>query len=397
MLGTQIFKVDSKGKTRIWKTFVKDNGTYASIHTITGLQDGKQVETIIDVREGKNINRSNATTPLQQAISEAEAKMELKLRGEYRLTIEDTKQGVLRSGIPAPMLAATYSVNGERKNSKTLKQFGILGELVGTQSKLDGNRMIVRVNKYEAIAYTRKGDVMPVQLEHVINDIRASYDYNGFTEEIILDGEAFPSKESGMSFNEANGLLKRFKGEKSEKLKNIKYYIYDVMMPLPYEKREDVLKNFESESVIKVKTNYVIATDEALKALLEAEIANGEEGLIIRKLNMTYEHKRSQGLIKFKAFEDSEFTLVGIERDKRGEFAGTFVLKMDKESYDSSGKLIETFRAGTTNMTVPELMDIWNNREKYLGKVCTVEYFERDSKTHVPRFGKMKELARADI
>src|SRR5690606_15872121 len=105
--------------------------------------------------------------------------------------------GVLRSGVPSPMLAHKYHESGKQSGSKTLKQLGIEGKLVHLQPKLDGCRAVIKLvsGKEETTCtfHTRKGDVMVVQLPHIAKHLINWFDelYCEEGDEIILDGELF--------------------------------------------------------------------------------------------------------------------------------------------------------------------------------------------------------------
>jgi len=130
-----------------------------------------------------------------------QSKIELKLKKGYVYKIQDVKSSsVLGSGIPAPMLAHKYSKDGSQSSSKTLAQLKLTGKKIIVQPKLDGNRCLIKVEYGTATMYTRTGDVMPVQLDHIINDVLAKSDGDDF----ILDGELFSDM---ISFNTLNGLI----------------------------------------------------------------------------------------------------------------------------------------------------------------------------------------------
>lgn len=408
---TSVYKLDSKGKLRIWTIWVEGNQELASIEIESGLVDGKKVPESIPVTEGKNIGKANATTPYTQAVSEAKAKLELKLRGEYRLTKEELSQGTLRSGIQAPMLAQKYHPTGEQKGSKTLDKMKIRGHKIHVQPKLDGNRGIITVNctdgqNIDVVMYTRKGDAMPVQLSHLIQEIKRCYAGLFYgdgclvdCQELVLDGEFFSTE---MSFNELNGHLKRKGSQDEEQLAKIKFHLYDIMVDEGYAQRYEKIKYFiecgenkylnDVQSLVLVPSYEIVATDENIKEKLEEFLAENNEGLMIRTLHTGYENKRSWQLVKVKLFEDFETELVDIELDSMGRL-GAFIMKMPTNSVDRNGKAIETFKAGTTGISHDEGMTILAHKENYIGKPCTIEHFGW-SEYLVPRFPKMKQLDR---
>jgi len=79
----KLYRLDSKGKVRLWEIKVTDN----LIETWDGVLNGKLKYTPDTVLEGKNIGKSNETTPEEQALSNAERKVTLKERKGYQATI----------------------------------------------------------------------------------------------------------------------------------------------------------------------------------------------------------------------------------------------------------------------------------------------------------------------
>ena len=96
---------------QIWTCEVEDNGKHAIIKVTFGQKDGKlqTKETYIDV--GKNIGKSNETTYAQQAVLEAQSKVN---KQKDKLYIE---QGMSDSVVPStvrPMLAKSYDKDYEK-------------------------------------------------------------------------------------------------------------------------------------------------------------------------------------------------------------------------------------------------------------------------------------------
>lgn len=394
---------ESTGKGKIWKIRVDNKGTQSEIVIRSGAFDldkkveGKLITNTAIVSYGKNIGKANETTHYTQAVSEAQSKIDLKLREGYTADPSKvTTSATLGSGIPKPMLAQKHHPTGAQNSSKTLKQMKLEGKKIIVQPKLDGNRCIIVVRNGEAFMYTRKGDLMPVQLSHILEDVvwtlqQSSYD------ELILDGELY-CDPSIMSFNTLNGLIKRQTAtpEQQEQRKLIKYHLYDVMLDKGYEERMKVIANFASEYVEVIESKEVIATDENIKTELENYLAQGYEGLMIRVLGLGYDNKRSWQLVKVKLFEDAEFKLVGFEEDVRGGFVGTFVLELPRPVTDANGKPVTTFRAGTSGQTVEDRTYMLQHPAEFLGKPATIEFFGR-SEYGIPRFGKFKGIREAGI
>ena len=401
-------KSASTGKGKVWKIRVDDKGTQSEIVIRSGafdfetLQEGKLITNTAIVSTGKNIGKANETTHYTQAVSEAQAKVELKIREGYTDDKEKAKgssSAILGSGIPKPMLAQKYHPTGAQSSSKTLEQMKIKGKKIIVQPKLDGNRCMIKVMNGMATMYTRKGDVMPVQLDHIQADVLDKFHTSGLSgeyAELIIDGELY-CDPTVMSFNELNGLIKKQSAsdEQIERRKLIKYHIYDVMVDEGYEKRVKIVKKFASENVQVVESKEIIATDENIQVELEHWLALGYEGLMIRVLGKGYENKRSWQLVKVKIFEDAEFKLVDFEEDVRGGFVGTFVLELPAPVTDRDGKIVTTFRAGASGQSVEDRAYMLQHPAEFLGKQATVEFFGR-SEYGIPRFGKFRGV-RDDI
>lgn len=373
-----LYHKDTVGKIRVWTISVIHNSNSSDTIIETGLLDGAKIKNTTTIGEGKNYGKSNETSHRTQALAEAQSKITAKLKEGYVEKIEDVKESsILGSGIPAPMLANKHHPTGEQKSSKTLGEIKILGKEIIVQPKLDGNRCLIKVKNGVAVMYTRSGDVMPVQLGHILSDVLKTYVKR---QDFILDGELYSDK---FSFNKLNGLIKRVTVSKEdiEERKNIKYHLYDVMSDEGYEKRNAFLQRFASKNVIIVPSYRIIATDANIKTFLEKFLAEGHEGLMIRQLYIPYEYKRTWQLCKVKVFEDEEFKLVGFEEDKRGGFVGAFTMQIG----DS------TFNAGASGQSEEERAYIWTHQDEFIGKMATVCFFGR-SEYGVPRFPKFKGM-----
>ena len=74
-----LYKVHSGGKVGSWhiKVTLNPDDTASTLVTSRKVLGGKGVETPTDYTEGKNIGRSNETTPIMQAVFEAQSKVKL--------------------------------------------------------------------------------------------------------------------------------------------------------------------------------------------------------------------------------------------------------------------------------------------------------------------------------
>ncbi|MFW3388479.1 UNVERIFIED_CONTAM: hypothetical protein RF648_21055, partial [Kocuria sp. CPCC 205274] len=101
----ELFALNKDGKFKHWIVEVEDD-----VITVRHGQLGGKMQEQITICTGKNIGRSNETTPEQQALLEAESKYNKQIDKCYRPTQEEAKS----VGEVLPMLAKNYLDSGHR-------------------------------------------------------------------------------------------------------------------------------------------------------------------------------------------------------------------------------------------------------------------------------------------
>lgn len=386
-----LYQKDSKGRTKVWTMEVIMNGLQAELHSTSGLEGGKMTPDVTVITEGKNQGRSNETTCFEQARLEAQSKIDAKIRAGYVADKSQIKESSeLGSGVPQPMLAHKYDPKGKQSSSKTLEQLKLKGKKGSVQPKFDGHRRLIKLTPDGVFQYTRKGDLSE-SLPHISEQLQEVAEKffaleGNTTTEVWLDGEAFTEE---VSFNELSGLLRKEKGhtnEELEKRSKINIRLYDIISHHGYEARFTILESFSTKNVIVVENHVIDMTDENLQKYLDKFLEAGHEGLMIRQHGVGYEHKRSHQLLKFKIFEDEEFEIVGGEESVKRGMLGAFIVK------DKKGNEFRT----SLKFSHPERIEMWNNLNKYIGQMATVEFFGR-SEYGIPRFPRVIKLGRTDI
>ena len=190
---------------------------------------------------------------------------------------------------------------------------------------------------------------------------------------------------------------------------NFEFYVFDDFTHpnLPYSERADVVryKVDTATNHIKFLWQTLVDSKERIEYLLETEQVVGGEGLILRNPDGMYKYGRStpkeQLSIKLKFFEQDEFEVVGFnERMHNTNEATTNELGYTERSSNKDnlipmntlGSLIlkygdDSFQMGT-GFTDEQRQEIWNNRDKYLGKLASVRYMSvgLKDKPRVPSF-----------
>jgi DNA ligase-1 len=196
---------------------------------------------------------------------------------------------------------------------------------------------------------------------------------------------------------------------------NFTYYVFDTFLArtLPYCERLDLL----AQRVRDIRRSYpafnlqlvdsqMYNNWEAIEGFEQTALSLGYEGLILRSPLSTYKFGRStareQGMLKLKRFVDDEAEIIGFEELMRNENeAYTDELGHTKRSSAMDGLVPGgTLGAFTVRnaqgdfnvgmfkgLTAYDKQEIWNNREKYLGKIIKFSYFPVGVK-EVPRHPK---------
>jgi DNA ligase-1 len=357
-----LYKYSTRKQIQEWSIVVDGD----SFYTIEGIQGGKLTTSLPTVCTGKNIGRSNETTPEQQAVLEARAKWQKKVDKGYNEILTDEEKFF------QPMLA------NDAKESKDLdfkKRTFVQPKLDGLRADNEGNKLMSRNGK----PY--------VACPHLYQD------------KTRLDGELY-THEYKDDFNKIVSLCKKAKptdDELAESARKVEMWVYDFPNHNgPFSERYSALaKHIASNpqrGIVIVPTYEVFSWDDVRK-YHEQFLAEGYEGTIIRIDLGPYENKRSKQLLKYKDFVDAEFKIVGYEEGIGGRTGtiGFFVME------DADGKQFKSNVKGNFDY----LKQVWKDRDTYIGKSATVKYFnltplKEDGTGGVPRFPYIIKINREE-
>lgn len=138
---------------------------------------------------------------------------------------------------------------------------------------------------------------------------------------------------------------------------------------------------------------YEVSNSTDLRAMYLKYRANGYEGLIVMDRLGCYKHGRStlnQAIsLKLKPCKDAEAVVVGFEELQRNLDAGNSKRKENLVPGGTLGRLNVSwdgvlFGIGS-GFTDSQRQEIWDNQDKYLGKLVTFKYMEVFKDTGAPR------------
>lgn len=375
-----LYKQTSTGAIQQWRVFTEGN----VVTTVYGQVGGKQQTTFEEVK-GKNIGKKNETSDVEQAELKAKQLWDKKIKEGYTVNKQEAKAGITNLAGVEPMLAQTFE---DKPKYQKFPAFA--------QPKLDGHRCIAVIQNSKCTLYTRTQKEIKT-LPHINKALENSM----FGQmEIVLDGELY-NHELKHDFSLLTSLIKGQHNEPHPEHEKMQYYIYDIVSDNSFEKRNDMLKNMYydglDENILKLVATSEISDEKDMRSLHDVFTALGYEGLMYRNGDMPYEHKRSNGLMKVKVFQDAEFEVVGVNEGKGKEagYAVTYTVKNNGVPLTEDN---ETFKATIARLTGPDgkfsetkeayaerCAYILKNPKKYIGQMLTVQYQGR-TPYGIPRF-----------
>lgn len=365
----------------------------ARFRVMSGQVGGALTTSDWTVCKGKNVGRSNETTPEQQAEMEAEAKYTLQRKKGYRDSVQEAQE----SDRFQCMLATKF----EERREKVLDKVGKVLKYgprhnhnpgVWVQPKLDGLRCIANKDGL----WSRQGNRI-VSAPHIEELLAPTF---AARPGLILDGELYNHfyKED---FNKIVSLVKKAKPtpeDLAESAEMIQYWVYDGLVEDHdasfydrfHEDIAPVVDGFGHASMCAVPTGYCNDIG-SIDSHYEEYLLDGYEGMMIR-LDLPYEQKRSSTLMKRKEFQDAEFELVKIEEGV-GNAAGMakiahMKLIDGKVFTDGPNKGKDIFKADIVG-TREELRRLLGRMKEIAGRKTTIE-FQNYTPGGVPRFPKLK-------
>ena len=354
-----LYSLNTNGSIQRW-TISVDGYTIAKEYGQIG---GKFQSVSDEVKSGKNVGKTNETSREEQAVAEATAQWEKKLKSGYVRSENDAHKNKVDEefvdGGIEPMLAHKWRDHA----SKILYPAFI-------QPKLDGIRCLAMLRKGKCTLWSRTRK--PINsMPHIIEEIERQFKGQ---DDVVLDGELYNHSYKD-KFEEIVSLVRPDAPKAGHAV--VQYHIYDMTAQLwTFKQRSDYLSERITPNKILVLVKTIkVEEDEVTDHFTDFRKA-GYEGAMIRNAKSLYENKRSYGLQKIKEFDDAEFEIIGVEagRGRMSECA-IFVCKT-KKGNEFNCKMEGSLDALKVFLQKPKSV---------IGKALTVRYQGMTS-GDVPRF-----------
>lgn len=257
------------------------------------------------------------------------------------------------------------------------------------QPKLDGVRYTANMTADGTVVLKTRNDAICPFFDHIKNDIKLLHP----SPDVYLDGEFY---SASVPFKTLNGYCNRKKLEgynniPKEAINTIKYNIFDCYFTSdpkkPFSQRYEYLTSLFAQHhdlnylvLVQIQT---VNTESEIMPMHNAYVSDGYEGIIIRNADSPYKLKdRSNDLLKYKNFIDSEFIIAGASAPTNGKEENCIIWELKlpnsdltftcrpRESYDSRKQEWQQFQA---------------HPAQYIGQKYTVRYQETYD-NGIPRF-----------
>lgn len=254
--------------------------------------------------------------------------------------------------------------------------------------KLDGIRCIV----FGGVAYSRS-------LKRIPNlSIQAYVQHHAEAME-GMDGELIVGDKNAPDvFNQSTSGVMRIEGEP-----DFTFWVFDMYHPADYTTRIGKIPT-ELPNRVKFLPQFYVEKQEEVDKYEAEFLAQGAEGVMLKDPDSLYKCGRSgtknPELQKVKRFVDNEFEIIGWEPKYTNTNTATVnelgrtarsTAKDGMVALDTMGSLIlrtskgDTFSCGS-GMTDIIREDLWKRREKLMGQLAKVKYFDVGNGYNVPRF-----------
>ena len=263
-------------------------------------------------------------------------------------------------------------------------------EFILTQ-KLDGTRLAIIKENGTTKCFSRQGQPVDGLIE-ILEDMK------NFPDNIVLDGELIAENPDNLPSDELFRLTMKVARKDGNK-KGLIFNCFDLISSKDFkkgkseercisrkEKLSKLIKEINPKHIIEVPMLYVGNDEDKIIEWLGWAKNNNMEGIMVNLANAPYECKRTKGILKVKVMQDMDLRVIGFEEGE-GNFKGTLG-RINVEFKDNIVGVGSGFELSMRD-------EIWNNKDKYIGKIAKIQYFEvtknqKDNKESL-RFPVFKE------
>ena len=256
----------------------------------------------------------------------------------------------------------------------------VVGNFTLTE-KLDGFRLATIIHNDKIEFYSRQGQLVEGLVE-VEEDMKMFCKVNKL-HNAFFDGELVAVNCEELSSDENYKVVTKTARTKGIK-RGLKYNIFDTLSYEEFMSQEcdteyyrrrwllnELSKNVNLTHINILPVLYNGSNKDMIMEYLNKARENHKEGIMINLDNGMYEFKRTTNLLKVKVMQDADLKIVDVYEGtgkNKGKLGGIIIEFIYKDN---------TYRCECgSGFSDDERIDYWNNPEKILNKIATIQYFE---------------------
>lgn len=357
---------NARDKVQVVLAELEQIGNNFIIRRITGQYQGKmtaQPELLIERGKAKRSVLQQAMLEFNSIVSKYMDKGYKKISDLTSKKFEDLTEEELCNLVPTLKSDSNGNLKPMLAKDFNKCQNSIFEKELLCSRKLNGVRCMMKWDGEKVVTISRGGKTYDCAAQHLTKQVHNYLKNNPST---ILDGELY---RHGHYLQELSGIARKETWE--DKCKVLQYWIYDIAdAEREFKDRLVELKNiqnfFSDYEDIQVLDHYKTECWDQVKRLHDKWVSEGYEGLVARKPNKPYEFgKRGSTMIKVKAYQDGEFTIIDYRDGLRDEDF-CFICETD------SGQAFAAKPIGSREIKA----DYIKNINDIIGLKGTVKYFE---------------------
>ncbi|OAO78591.1 RNA ligase family protein [Anoxybacillus flavithermus] len=337
------------------------------LKTAKGESEFKNIIELLDYLEVHNTGDDETVKKVAIFINNADE----ELREFYKeIVTKNLRIGVTEKSINKALqykLIPEFNVQLAKKFEDEVDK--IKGKKFVLTEKLDGCRCLLFVENSNIKAFSRQGQPI-LGLVDIFREAKLLLDgvYDG--ELLIANADEYKDRDV---LQETLKIVR-----KDTDKRNVIFHVFDYIThddfkngksKLTYDKRREFIENNIDKNLkwIKIVPALYIGSDlNVISDMLAKLESQGKEGLMLNTLDGKYQCKRTDVLLKIKSMNTMDCKIIGFE-EGTGKYEGMLgALLLDYKGYE--------LRCGS-GFTDEDRKEIWNNKEKYLGKIAEIQYF----------------------
>lgn len=395
----KLYKVDLRGKTRVWfikvvlilkKNIIREEqptmeiaienlSLYSPFKHEVGLMTVHGIKGSLNlIINGQYIFVGHqGRNPLEQGIFMMNSKYNAKMKQSNYKPLSEFKKNTSAVNDLSPMLAKNYRTLYVDKN----KELNFDDKWYYVQPKFDGERAMIFIKNGEIHIRGRRG--IDFENLHHLNEIISKM--NLIDNDDFLDGELMVS---GKSFQNINSITH---SHDSSLTKMVNFMAFDMYKSsadkMSFENRYQLLSEIVSTQPIVRNGGKIMMVDTSIvhntKELTDKHhkfVDAGFEGIIIRDPESRYIFGRSSGLLKWKFQEEDDYEIVDAIAASTGRETNAIIWRC----ITSNGYEFNVRPRGTIKNRRKMYKDVRKNINNYVGKILQV-YHEGFSDAGIPR------------